>query len=192
MKSVVGLPPIPVRFVAACGIALAAHTSPLVAQTGAGSAQGLASAEIVEPISVVSLADLSFGGIAASPSENGEVTIAAESGVAEYTGGARAACLAAAGCHTGAAVFALRGEPGRDYALTLPDGAVALPQDGSGRGLPVSSLTAWSRNLAMGGPSGRLDETGDDEVRIGGTLDIPAGTAPGTYAAELHIVVSYS
>lgn len=162
-----------------------------IAQPGASTSQGAASAQIVEPIGVIAVSDLEFGAIAVSASEGGEVTIAPESGAAQYSGGARPACSGASQCATGAARFAVSGESGRDYAIGLPSTVTAEHREGGGPGLPVAGLTAWSRNLGTLGPFGRLDHTGSDEVRVGGTLTIPAGTAPGSYVAEVPIVVSY-
>jgi hypothetical protein len=163
-----------------------------VAQPGASTAQGTASAQIAEPVSVVAVSDLSFGAVAVSASEGGAVTVAPASGAVQYSGQARPACSGAAQCAIGAARFAVTGESGRDYAITLPAGVTAHNRARAASGLPVSDLTAWSRNLGTLGPVGRLDQAGADEVRVGGKLAIPAGTAEGIYVAELKIVVMYS
>lgn len=169
-----------------------ASTAAAIAQPGAHAAQGSASAEIAEPISVVALADLEFGAAAVSASEGGQVTVSPRSGTAQYSGGARPACSGASQCAAGAARFAVTGERGRDYAIALPAMVMAEHRTRNGLGLPVSDLTVWSRNLGTYGPFGRLDQAGTDELRVGGTLAIPAGSAEGSYAAEVRIVVMYS
>ncbi len=162
-----------------------------IAQPDANTSQGAASAQIVEPIGVVAVSDLEFGAIAVSAYEGGEVTIAPASGAAQYSGGARPACAGTSQCAIGAARFAVTGESGRDYLIGLPSMVTAEHRGGGGPGLPVADLTAWSRNLGTLGPFGRLDQAGSDEVRVGGTLTIPAGTAIGSYVAEVPIVVNY-
>lgn len=173
------------------GAAWLAGTSAANAQPGESTAQGAASATIAEPIGVVPVADLEFGAIAVSASGGGEITVAPASGAVQYSGHARPGCSGSAQCATGAARFSVIGERGRDYAITLPQAVTARHRDRAGPELPVSDLTAWSRNLGSNGPFGRLDHTGSDEVRVGGTLAIPEGTPQGNYVAEVRIVVSY-
>lgn len=152
----------------------------------------MAEAEIVEPLSVDAVRDLRFGSIAVAPMQSGSVTVPADSGPASFAGGASAACSGIDACSAGPALFTVTGERGRDYAVSLPSEVTAEARDTAGPPLQVTQLSVRSRNRPDGGSEGRLDDSGMDEVSVGGTLAIPAGTAPGNYAAEVAIVVSYS
>lgn len=155
------------------------------------TAQGETRAEIVEPLAVTTVNDLEFGGIAVPAGVGGSVNVDAASGEASYGGAAGFVCLGGSACGTRAATFAVNGEAGRGYIVTLPASARAFPVTGSGPGLIVDQLTSSSRNQPDAVLSGRLDTSGDDVLRVGGTLQIPAGTPAGSYHAEVQIVVSY-
>ena len=160
-----------------------------MAQPGS-SAQGTASATIFEPISVTRLGDLHFGAVAVSEAQSGTVVVDAEKGAARFAGGARSACSASGNCAPSAALFIVRGEKGRDFDVVLPAHVTAQSRNG-GPALRVNDLATSSRNRSGQSHVGRLDTTGIDELRVGGTLEIPAGTEPGEYSARVDIVVSY-
>lgn len=172
-------------------LAAASLPAAVQAQRGDGSAQGAASAEIVEPLTVDPVADLRFGAIAIAEGQAGSVTVRADGGPVLYGGGAAAACSGSAGCDTGAAIFAVTGDPERDYLVILPPTLSASTSGQGAQALPVVSISSWSRNRASEGTAGRLDSSGKDEFSVGGTLEIPVGARPGDYAAEVSIVVNY-
>lgn len=182
----------PWRYAApALAVIAAAMPAGALAQSGERSAQGVASAEIVEPLTVKPVNSLRFGAIAVAAAQAGSVTVRADNSAVLYAGGAAAACSGGAGCDMGAAVFAIKGDPGRNFLVILPAALSASPSEPKGLMLPVSAISAWSRNLAATGTAGRLDGSGKDEISVGGTLEIPAGTLPGDYTAEVAIVVNY-
>ena len=155
------------------------------------TAQGTAQAEIVQPLSAQTTGDLEFGGVTVSPSIDGTVTIDAQTGAADYTGGARPVCATGYVCGTQAASFDIRGEADRSYIVTLPMTAIATLADGAGPSLTVSALNAVSQNSNNRVSPPVLDRNGNDTLRIGGKLLIPAGARPGRYSAEIKVVVSY-
>lgn len=178
------------RHAIAALVLLCLFPSVAAAQPGEAAAQGSASAVIVEPLAVTAVADLHFGAVAVSDLQPGTVRVPAGSGPASYTGGARAACSEQNDCAAGAALFTVRGEQGRDYDILLPAQVTATARSGGGA-LFVTGLHSQSRNRPGDNLVGKLDMNGSDDVRIGGTLEIPAGSDPRTYSAQVPIVVSY-
>lgn len=166
-------------------------TAPVHAAPQGASATGDTRAEIVEPLAITTINDLEFGGIAVPATLGGSVTVDAASSNASYGGAAEYVCLQSSSCGTRAATFAITGEAGRGYIVTLPASAFALPVSGSGPSLLVDQLASSSRNQPGTASGGRLDASGTDLLRVGGSLQIPAGTPSGSYRAEITIVVSY-
>ncbi len=166
-------------------------SAPAFAQPGSATGQGFASARIIDPIAVRSISDLEFGGIAVSPNEDGAVAISPETGRASYTGSAAPVCTGSGTCSAAPALFEVTGEKNRSYVVDLPTMVFARPVGTDGPQLPVSSLRSVSKHLPGMQTRGFLDAAGSDEIRVGGTLAIPAGTPPGKYRAEVKLVVSY-
>ena len=163
----------------------------LRAEPGVSTDRGVASASIIKPISVSAQKRLEFGGVAVAANQGGNVTIDPTSEKAAYNGSAEKMCLAAVPCTPGPAVFAVQGEKDRGYRVTLPASVMASAQRGSAPDLVVSQITSFSENSPSNELGGLLDGGGTDTLRIGGQLEIPAGTPPGSYAAEITLVVSY-
>ncbi|MCB2082953.1 MAG: DUF4402 domain-containing protein [Sphingomonadaceae bacterium] len=164
---------------------------PAQAQPGVSQAQATATAQIIAPLAVTAESDLSFGVVAVSATQGGSITIEPVTGAATYSGAARQTCGANGQCAQSAAIFSVRGEAGRHYRVSLPATVSARLVGMPGAQLEVGGLTSASRNRPGDTASGALDDRGEDEIRIGGTLEIPAGTEPGIYAAEVPIVVFY-
>jgi len=154
------------------------------------SATGVATAEIVAPLTVRAIADLDFGGIALRSSESGSVVLDPDSGSASYSGVDQISCNGSP-CAPQLAEFAVKGMAGRNYRVVLPDAAQANPVEGSGSALQVNELNSASLNLPGTRNRGLLDAKGNDLLKVGGKLQVPAGTAPGHYVARLDLVVSY-
>lgn len=161
------------------------------AQYWGSTSFGASRAAIIKPISVTALDDLEFGGIAVGSNQGGSVTVLPETGPAEYQGAAAPVCTGAGGCTANPALFHVTGERGRGYTIAVPQTVHAELVGGGGPSLPVSDLTSRSRNLPDGHFRGVLDSGGSDEIRIGGTLAVPAATKPGKYRAEVSLVVNY-
>ncbi|WP_295529803.1 DUF4402 domain-containing protein [Novosphingobium sp. Chol11] len=164
----------------------------------AASAQGQAEATIIEPLVVTRLSDLDFGTVTLAPGTTGSVTIDPASGV-RFGGGASAACLSGGdGCAVAhASRFAVRGEAGRDYAVSAPAGLMASGTllDGSpgiAPDLAIASIRVRTHSRPNSGVSGTLDGNGRDIFDIGGALIVPAGTPAARYRAILPVIVTYS
>lgn len=163
--------------------------SPLRAQEV--SATGQASARLIRPLILASLADLDFGLVRTSLSQDGSVIVSATGGSASFTGGARPACEGAACPSPHPAAFSVSGEPGRTYAVSIaPVLAISAATPG-GRQLEVGRFTVSTLSRGNEGHMGLLDASGRDEFRIGGTLTLPSGLAPARYRRSLPVTVSY-
>lgn len=150
----------------------------------AASATGTASARIVQVLAVETLAALRFGHVepGGGDSAGGTVTIAAD-------GTRRVQNMATgdgSGTH-GPAMFRVTGEPGLSYRIALPRTVQA--DNAEGDQLAVVDLTAVTASLGAGLRG--LLRGGHDEVRVGGSLVVPGGTAGGHYSADLQIHVAY-
>ena len=55
----------------------------------------------------------------------------------------------------------------------------------------MTQITVATDSLAGEGGRGLLSQGGLDGFRIGGTLEVPGGTAAGRYRATLNVVVTY-
>lgn len=171
--------------------AFAGFSQPGCAATQGSSALGSASATVVAPLTVVPLADLDFGWIAASGPGSGTATIRPYDTVVDFTGSAQPACTAAASCSAPhAARFAVTGEADRTYVVKVPDTVMVV---GSGSGIPlvITKLVLRAREAAVAGMTGRLDDRGEGEFAIGGTLVVSPATAAGHYRTTLPVIVTY-
>jgi hypothetical protein len=154
------------------------------------SSSGSASASIVQPITVRAIDDLLFGALAVGVKNGGTITVDPASGATTYSGGLQGVCSAAS-CQAHPAVFGVTGEPGRRYRIAAPASAMARSTAGHDGELPVTDLQIAVASLAGSDPVGLLAADGTDQFRIGGTLKVAAGSAPGFYRAEVSVVVTY-
>ena len=155
------------------------------------TAVGSAQAEVVEPIRAVPLADLSFGSVAVRQGGEGSVRIAPDGSQAQYTNSARLNCDGSAACAPHRAMFEVRGGAGRAYRVTMPTYVTAYGAQ-TNFGLNVTDLVMQSRNSPGTGEGGLLNERGRDTFYVGGTLQVPVGTRPDHFRADLPILVFYN
>lgn len=154
-------------------------------------ATGHATASLVSPISVTSLADLDFGMVRADRLRGGSVTLPASGGSPRFAGGAHPACGKGPCPVPHPALFAIEGEPGRFYEVWLDE---SLPIASSTPGAPelaVVRFTVHTLSLGDAGRKGRLDRAGQDQMRIGATLVLPAGLFAARYRKMLPVTVNY-
>lgn len=164
---------------------------PAKAQPGStDQAAGRAQATVVQALRAVPLADLSFGAIVVGGAGDGVVTIAPVQSQASYGGSVRPSCGGNSNCVPHAASFAVYGEEGRIYRVSLP-AQVLASGDRTDRVLLVQNLAMRSRNQPATSNGGRLDQHGEDRFEIGGTLHVPSGTKPDIFRADLPVTVSY-
>lgn len=167
-------------------------SAPSLAAPGAeASASGTATAQVIAPLRLDAVSPLEFGTIAVAPSGGGAIIVAPSGASPTYTGTLQAACGASALCNAQPAEFAVRGEPGRYYRVEYPAEAMAELTTLPASALRVTQITVATDSLAGEGGRGLLSQGGLDGFRIGGTLEVPGGTAAGRYRATLNVVVTY-
>lgn len=159
------------------------------AQDGA-TASGRAQAEVVMPIRAVPLSDLSFGSVVIGSTGHGAVELAPDGSPPRYTNTARSLCSGETDCMPHRAFFAVSGEPNRSYRVSLPRQIMAYGVR-TGIGLPVVNLDVRSSTAPSPMGAGRLDTAGRDSFFVGGTLEVPSGTRPDVFSAELPVIVTY-
>lgn len=172
------------------GLALAAGEARADGRTA--SATGMAQAQVVAPLVAVREADLDFGAIFAT-AVPGTVMVTGAGGLA-YGGGVQPACAPGACGNPHAARFAVNGEAGRAYLVSLPASVMAtgtLADGGAAPALEVSELTVRSASRPGAGAGGQLDAAGRDRFEVGGTLHVPGGTPAASNRATVAVIVSY-
>ncbi|WP_395327935.1 DUF4402 domain-containing protein [Novosphingobium sp. BL-8H] len=192
----------PVRPVAAgfAAIGVVTGAAPALAADGlgvgaaAGHATGVASATVVQPLSVRSLSDLDFGSVGDVGAQGGTLVIAPGDPAARYAGAAHPACIVGnancAGPH--AARLRVEGEPGRAYRVVVPESVQAHSAEGEAMAaLPVTGLTVRTDSRPQAGAQGVLNHAGGDGFEIGGELRIPPGTEASHYRAQVPVIVVY-
>jgi hypothetical protein len=164
--------------------ALVALVALFVAASFTANAQVTASAStaanIVGPIAISKTVDMNFGNLAVSPTVAGTVVLAPNSSRTQ-TGGVVLPVIT--GTVT-AATFAVSGEAGTTYSITLP-GSITLFSGANM--MTVNNFTSTPT------PTGSL-ATGTENVNVGATLNVAAGQASGLYtnASDLIVTVNYN
>lgn len=179
----------PATFAAICALFMA---PPACAREAGASASGIATANVISPLTATAVAELDFGTVAVALAQGGTVIVRPGTAGAHYTGSARQACQSGPSCATPhPALFRVGGEAGRNYLVSVPVQAIARPDGGSGEGLPVDDLVVRSASRPTEGAVGRLGADGQDRFEIGGTIHIPAGAPPASYSATVAVVLTY-
>jgi hypothetical protein len=147
------------------------------------TAHASASATIVTPITISKTADLHFGNVAVSASNNGTV-ILAPAGTRTSTGGVT---LPATAGTPAAAAFTVSGEANYTYAITLPTGNITLVNPSNVQ-MDAGTFTS---SPAL---TGTLSAAGSQTLTVGATLEVDAAQAPGTYTTTTNfdVTVNYN
>jgi hypothetical protein len=156
-------------------IALAATTFAQV------SATATTSATVITPIAISKTVDMNFGNIAVSPTVAGTVVLA-PAGTRTKTGGVTLPAVAGT---VAAASFTVTGLGTSTYSISLPS-TITL------NGTPSGTMTV---NAFTSTPSGTGALTaGTQVVTVGGTLNVAAAQAAGTYTntADMTVTVNYN
>ncbi len=163
---------------------------PAWANSGQSIATGMASATVIEPLSVHPLQDLEFGVIAISGRSAGTVIVEPGLPGAHYAGGIRAVC--AAGCASPqSARFEVRGEAGRSYVITVPNRVSSLGVSASQQ-LHIVAIRARIASHSGQETVGEINFSGFDYFDLGGTLIVPLGIAPAHYRLNLPVMMAYN
>jgi len=152
---------------------LAATAALMSTSASAAEATGSAGATIIAPLAISNTAGLNFGTVAPG-SESATVTLGSD--------GTRT-CAAALTCldeNHQAAAFAVTGQSGYSYNITVP-ASVTMSDGGS------NSMTA---TLSGSKSSGTITD-GTDSFTVGGVLTVAGSQAAGSYTGSFTVEVAY-
>lgn len=170
--------------VASCAVMFLGATQIASAQAS-GSASASGKAYIVTAISISSNQDLLFGQIV-SDTVGGAVTIGND-GTRTSTEPVLLSQSGSLYSTVQQAVFAITGEPGYVYTITLPSSAVTL--SGTGSTPPTMTVDTFTSNPTS---TGTLDATlGTSTLNVGATLHVGANQTPGLYSGTFSVTVAY-
>jgi hypothetical protein len=149
------------------------------------TATASASATIVTPISISKTADMHFGNVAVSASNNGTVELA-PAGTRIATGGVT---LPAVTGSPAAASFTVSGEANYTYAISLPTSNIQLVHS-------TNSTLSMDAGAFISSPAttGTLSASGSQTLSVGATLQVDAAQAAGTYTttSNFDVTVNYN
>jgi hypothetical protein len=146
---------------------------------GQATASANATATIIAPISITNTADLAFGNVAVSAITAGTVVLTPAGG-RSATGGVT--LPAVTGTFT-AAAFTVNGSGTSTYSITLPASATLT-------GTPSGTMTV---DTFTSTPSGTGALTGGTQnITVGGTLNVGAAQAAGSYTGSFNVTVNYN
>lgn len=159
-------------------------TSGFVVSLPAGSSNGSAHANVLRPLSLSKVSDLSFGGIAAPSSGSATVTFSAVDAALEVTGtGARAL----SGTSATLAQYTVTGEGGQSFSIDMDaETPVVLAGPGS------LSVTLNSNADASPVLSGSVGTEGSYSFRVGGSFSLSHDTPAGAYSGDFVVMVLYN
>lgn len=161
-------------------IVIAGCTATVNAQTATATATATVSANIITPITIAKVADMSFGNLVANSS--GGTVVLSTGGVVTSTS---IQIPAVTGTVT-AAQFTIGGQDGYAYTLTLPSTYEIKTGDGGAtETMELSTFTSTATNILTGGT---------ETVKIGATLTLVANQSAGSYtgATAMQVGVNYN
>jgi len=171
------------KFIVAAALGLA---GPAMAQTvgSTATATAVATASVIQPISVTKTTDLAFGSFVRPATGANTVTISSTTGARSLTGGGNAAL---ANSTTSRAAFTVGGEGAQTFSIALPP-TVNMTRSGGTETLPVT--------LSASGPSGALNGAvggnGTATFGVGGTLPLTSTVVGGSYSGAFDVTVGYN
>lgn len=157
----------------------------LVGNAQAASAVADTSAEVIVPIAITKVADLSFGRFAANPGGTGSVIIS-NSGVRSFSGGVVAAGTAGT---SSAAQFNVTGDGASTYSISIAN--TVLSKDLDTMALAITSDLTGGNVITGTETAGTLTD-GAQSIYVGGTLSVASAQAAGTYAGTVTATVEYN
>jgi spore coat protein U-like protein len=156
-------------------------TQQVKAQTGASaSASAEAKATVVTVISITKTSDLNFGSFAPSATD-GTVSV-------ELDGdwSAEGSITLLNQLDVQRALFTVNGTPNESYYVKLPtEDGNTIPLTGP-QGADPLIITSLVHNA-----EGLLDEDGEEQFSVGGTLSVKANQPAGEYTGTFDVIVAY-
>jgi hypothetical protein len=161
-----------------CGLILLLSALPGSAAVQAASDDAVVTAVVVSTLSLVNQTDMVFGDIASSNAPG--TVILSPSGTRLITGGT----FVSSTVSTGPAVFDVAGLPNAVYAITLPNSVVLT--GASGNSMVVDNFTSQPVS------TGLTDPGGEQNLFVGGTLNVSSNQAIGSYSGIMNVTVVYN
>ena len=162
----------------AAAAALAPLLSPAAATAAPAEANSAGKATVLKSLSVLKIADLNFGGLVVSSA--GTAVINPVSGALTTTGS-----VVPIGTAAHPATFTATGSRNSVVIIKLPSTATTLTRVGGGGTMTVSNWTLDGKN------NRKIPLNNAFNFNVGGTLNIGAGQADGTYTGTFTITVQY-
>lgn len=141
------------------------------------SATATASATIITPIAITKTVDMNFGTAAVQAGTGGTIVLT-PAGTRTVTGGVTLPSVT--GTVT-AASFNVTGEGTSTYSITLPGGPLTITS-----GINTMTVSTFTSTPT---PTGTLT-AGAQTLLVGGTLNVAAAQAPGTYLSGTPFTVT--
>jgi Domain of unknown function (DUF4402) len=153
--------------------------STVSAASNTATATANANARIISPITLVKNIDLNFGDVI--PSIAVGTVVVDPAGARTFAGGVTL------GSATGvaAASFTVGGQASATYAITLPAAAITIINGGGGS----MTVGAFTSSPAV---TGALSGLGAQTLTVGGTLNVGASQATGSYTGTFNVTVTYN
>jgi hypothetical protein len=170
---------------------LVASATGAMAQSSA-TGTGTATANVIRPITITAARDLAFGNVAPGAAVGTLVVAGTAAGAQSVTGG-----VTQPGSQKGtvtSAQFTVAGEGSFTYTLTIPVAPVTI-SDGAPtpNTMTVGTFTADVSTVAGSGLlSGAAGAAGSQTVSVGGTLNVGANQAAGSYTGSFSVTVAYN
>ena len=151
----------------------------MMTSTSVNAAQATATvtAEIITPVSIQTTQFMAFGRMQ-SGNNGGQVTVSTDDSRSSV-GSVELASSSAT-----AARFMINGHANATYAISLPTQTTLQGSQGS-----VMTVSQYQSYPAT---TGQLDNSGQQELRVGGTLQVAPEQQVGLYAGEFTVVVDYN
>jgi len=165
------------------GFATANYAQVSTATTTAG-------ANILAPITLTQKSPLHMGTMSVLPGTGGTCTLSTDN--VRTTGGGGGVVLSSMAPTSTNATYRVKGEPLYDYTITLPP-FISVSDGSPVNDMIINALKAKCLSGATEGLTGTLIAVdGADEFKIGGTLNVAAGQAPGAYTGTFDVIVNYN
>lgn len=181
------------NFTIATLILLVGFTTNTFAQDTRAEVLGTAAgAKLVKPMTLTEASPLHFGVInITAAAVGGTVILPSNSTTRSFTGGLIGSPV---GPEATNAAYTVTGTKNSTYALSLPLTITVTGTDGEGT-LTISNLKARFTNINgedVDKVTSKLNASGEDSFKVGGTLTIPADKSPGIFAGSFDVSVDYN
>lgn len=159
----------------------------MVGNAQAANAVADTSAEVIVPIAITKVTDLSFGRFAANPGGAGTVVIS-NSGARSFSGGVVAAGTAGT---SSAARFNVTGDGASTYSISVDKTVLTHTNETDTMALAVTSDLTGA-NVTSGTVTSGTLTGGAQSIYVGGTLTVGSAQPAGVYAGTVTATVEYN